>query len=99
VAPATLVFHGITDLCVHVDWGDSGHRVSHPAPSIGRIERAPVADQKIFLDRPYWAWRIALNSPAEGEIRFGAVGFTQTLRREPILCDAQQLGSTRDELP
>jgi len=98
VAPATLVFHGITDLRVHVDWGDSGHRVSHPAPSIGRIERAPVVDQKVFLDRPYWAWRIELNSPAGGEIRFGAVGFTQTLRREPILCDEQQLGSARDEL-
>jgi hypothetical protein len=98
VAPATLVFHGITDLCVRMDWGDSGHRVSHPAPSIGRLERAPVVDQKVFLDRPYYAWRIELNSPAGGEIRFGAVGFTQTLRCEPVLCDEQQLGSARDEL-
>ncbi len=98
VAPATLVFHGITDLCVRIDWGSSGHRVSHATPSIGRIERERVADQKVFLDRPYYAWRIELNAPAGGEIRFGAVGFTQTLRHEPILCDEQWLGSTRSGL-
>ena len=98
VAPATLVFHGITDLCVRIDWGSSGHRVSHPAPSIGRITRERVADQEVFLDGPYYAWRIELNSPAGGEICFGAVGFTQKLRHEPILCDEQQLGPARSEL-
>ena len=59
--------------------------------SFDRIERAPVQDQKIYLDRPYYRWRIATNSPPDGEIAFGAVAFDLTLRAEPILIDRQAL--------
>ena len=91
VAPATLTFHGVTDRYIHIDDGSSGFRVSHGVPSIHRIEREPVADQKVFLDRPYYRWRIELNAPPGGEITFGAVGFTQTLTAEPELRDEQWL--------
>lgn len=91
VAPATLVFHGITDLSVQINWGDSGFRIALHPVSIDRIERELVRDQKVYLDRPYYSWRILLNWPRDGVITFGAVGFTQTLRGEAILKDQQKL--------
>lgn len=91
VAPATLVFHHVTDLKLAIDWGDSGHRTALHEASIGHIERAQIADQQICFDRPYYRWLIALNWPAGGEISFGASGYTQTLRCAPILHDEQKL--------
>jgi hypothetical protein len=74
---------------------DRGHQVSLRPASIAGIARAPIEDQKICLDRPYYRWRIALNDPQAGEIAFGASGFTQTLRAEPKLSGEQRL-STHD---
>jgi hypothetical protein len=91
VAPATLAFHDATDLKLAVDWGDSGHRMALHEASVSTVARTRVADQKICLDRPYWRWAIVLNSPNGGEISFGATGFTQTLRAEPVLLDEQKL--------
>ncbi len=91
VAPATLVFHGVTDLRINVDWGASGFQASLHEASIDRIEREPVREQKVYLDRPYYRWRIRLNWPESGEIAFGAVGFTQMLRAEAVLKDQQRL--------
>ena len=91
VAPATLTFHSVTDPRIDIDWGSSGYRVSHDLPSIDHIEREPVADQKVHLDRIYYAWRIVLNAPQGGEIGLGAVEFSQTLRQEPILCEQQRI--------
>ena len=90
VAPATLTFHDVTDLKLAVDWGDSGCRTVLHEVSIGRITRERVEDQKIRLDRPYYRWRIELNWPQGGEIGFGASGFTQALRAEPVLRDEQK---------
>jgi hypothetical protein len=91
VAPATLVFHGVTDLRIGIDWGSTGFQCALHEVSIDRIERAPIQDQKVFLDRPYYRWIIRLNWPSSGEIAFGAVGFTLTLRGEPVLIDKQSL--------
>jgi hypothetical protein len=99
IAPATLVFHGVTDPRIAIAWGSSDHRVAIHQVSISRIVRERVQDQKVFLDRPYYSWRIETNWPAGGEITFGAVGFTQTLLAEPILCDKQRLSrEERDRL-
>ena len=54
-------------------------------------DRERIVDQKICFDRPYYRWRIALNWPQGGEIRFGASDFTLELRAEPVLQDQQQL--------
>jgi hypothetical protein len=91
VAPAELVFHGLTDLCVSVAWPDTDLQVAMSLPSIGLIERERVADQKVFLDHPYYRWRIRLNWPDGGEITFGAVDFTQVLLAEPLLTEQQML--------
>ena len=91
VAPATLVFHGVTDPKINIDWGASGFQVSpHPA-SIDNIERELIRNQKVHLDRPYYSWRIRLNWPESSEIALGAVGFTLTLRAEPLLAEKQYL--------
>jgi hypothetical protein len=91
VAPATLTFHGVTDLKLNIDWGNTGFQVALHEVSIDHISREQISDQKIFLDRPYYKWTIRLNSPKQGEIVFGAVDFTQTLRAEPVLTDKQCL--------
>ena len=91
VAPATLAFHGVTDLKLNLDWGNSGYRVALHEVSIDRIDREQIQGQKIFLDRPYYKWTLRLNSPQQTEIVFGAVGFTLTLRSEPLLTDRQCL--------
>ena len=91
VAPATLAFHGVTDLRVNIESDYSGYQVALYEFSIDRISREQIQNQKIFLDRPYYKWSIRLNSPKHGEIMFGAAGFTQTLRAEPLLTDKQYL--------
>lgn len=91
VAPATLVFHGVTDLAIRLTWRASGFQIVPGAAWIDRIERERVQEQKVYLDRAYWKWRIVLNDPPDSEITFGAVGFTMTLRAEPLLTGEQQL--------
>jgi hypothetical protein len=91
VAPAALVFHGVTDPKIDIDWGRSGFQVALHPVSIGTVEREEIQNQKVYLDRPYYRWRIRLNWPNESEIVFGAVGFTQTLRAEPVLTAKQCL--------
>ncbi len=91
VAPATLVFHGVTDLKIAIDWGDSGDRTALHDISIDGITREPVPDQEGYPAREHFRWRIALNWPQGSAITFGARGFTQTLRSEPVLLDQQRL--------
>ena len=91
VAPATLVFHGVTDPKIDIDWGRSGFQAALHPVSIGNLERERIQDQKVYLDRPYYSWTIRLNWPNGGVISFGAVGFTQTLRAEPIVSENQHL--------
>lgn len=91
VAPATLVFHGVTDPRIGIDWGSSGFQSSIHDVSIGEITREQVHNQKVYLDRPYYQWTINLNWPNGGTICFGAVGYTQTLLSEPIMSVKQRL--------
>ena len=73
----------------------TGFRAAIQPASIDHIEREPIKDAKVHLDRTYYRWTIDLNWPKSSEITFGAVGFTQTLRTEPVLRDQQAL--TRPE--
>ena len=93
VAPATLTFHDVTDLGIAANWGDSGCQVALSPLAIDGIVRDRVRDQKICLDRPYYRWRIAFTWPKDAAISFGASGFTQILRAEPVLRDEQRLSS------
>jgi hypothetical protein len=99
VAPATLTFHHVTDLQIAIDCGDSGGRTALHALSIDAITRERILDQKTCFDRPYYRWRIGLNLPAAGALSFGASGFTQVLRAEPVLLDQQQLSPADRKAP
>jgi hypothetical protein len=99
VAPATLVFHGVTDPRISVSWGNSGFQNALHGISIDAIYRERVQEQRVYLDRPYFSWRIAFNWPAGDEITFGAVGFTQSLLADPVVVNTQHLSrSTRSRL-
>jgi hypothetical protein len=91
VAPAELVFHGVTDLKIGIDSGASGWQIALHPMLIDRIERERVEEQRVYLDRPYFRWRIRLNWPAASELTFGAVGFTQPTLAEPVLTANQHL--------
>ncbi|MBM3801771.1 MAG: hypothetical protein FJW26_05585 [Acidimicrobiia bacterium] len=100
VAAASLVFHGVTDLSLRIEWDDLGSPVALHGLSIDRIEREPIPNARVFLDRPYFRWRVCLNWPKGGEIAFGAVGFTQRLRSNPITTGRQHLSlQQRNALP
>lgn len=89
VAPATLLFHTVSDLRIAIEWGNTGvllHEIS-----IDRIEREPASTPTVSRDRPSYRWRIKLNWPPSGEIVFDAVGFTQTLRADPAVTERQSL--------
>jgi hypothetical protein len=92
VAPATLTFHGVTDLRVELQSPSSGFQLVPPLISITSIQRERVQHQKVHLDRPYYSWTIKLdNCMTGGVISFGAVGFTQVLRAQPRLTKNQNL--------
>jgi hypothetical protein len=97
VAPAELVFHGVTELHLALPWSEPTYRVALYLPAIDRIEREVVTNQKVFLDRPYYAWRIRLNRPSDGEIRFGAVGFAQSTLGPALLTSRQHLTARERE--
>ncbi len=93
VSPADLVFHGITDMKIDIDWGDSGFQscIEGGIPIL-EITREQIQNQKVHLDKPYYKWLIKLTFQAKDSfISFGATGFTQTLRKEPILINEQAL--------
>lgn len=91
IAPARLVFHGVTDPIIRLDWGSRGFQVAPHHLSINRIAREPVREQKVHLDRAYYHWTIELHPPMRGSIEFGAVDFSQVLLAEPVVSERQYL--------
>jgi hypothetical protein len=92
VAPASLVFAEVTDLRISLDWGNSGFPLSINPPSIDAIERECVPDRMVYPARRYYRWQIRFGWPPGAEIVFKSVGFTQTLRADPVLSDSHSLG-------
>ena len=84
-----MIFHDVTDLRVSLDFGRSCHCQALDELSIAAIPQEPVRDSlRGTAVRPV-AHRT--QSAARGEITFGASGYTQTLRAEPVLLDDQRL--------
>lgn len=98
VAPAELIFHGVTDL--RVGFGPEERSfVSLPLPAIEVVEREPVPDAPVFLDSDYFRWTIRFADPHGGAIEFGAVDFSQSLLADPVELAGQQFTlSRRSEL-
>lgn len=93
VAPATLTFHEVFGLRVELDYATIGAGM---CPfSIDRIERerrAPATADTSFK------WRLSVNWPS-GLITFESTGFTQVLRRDPVLVPRQALLPEERRIP
>lgn len=83
VAPATLAFHDVTDLRIAIEWAPAGARLALHTASIAAVSRRPD-EAGTRPGHTVYAWTIDLNWPEGGSIRFGASGFTQQLRAEPV---------------
>ena len=85
-APAILIFHDAADLEISLDSraGD-GYRRYLNELSIHHIGR-----QRVDGEPAYYRWRIDLNAPAGGVLRFGAARFSQILTAAPLLCGEQR---------
>jgi hypothetical protein len=90
LAPATLVFHDVTDLRMALDFTTVSHPQTMMTLSIAAITSEPVPWPWSPAALPYHRWRIDLNVPVGGAIAFGASGFTQTMRAEPVVVDEQR---------
>jgi hypothetical protein len=85
VAPATLTFHDVFGLRIELDYASvSAGMTPFTVAAIEREEFSHVTGHRSFR------WRLPINWPS-GVIAFEASGFTQVLRRAPILVDRQAL--------
>jgi hypothetical protein len=85
VAPATLVFHNIFDLRVELDYAAVGAGMT--AFTIAGIERETLSFPN---GHSSFRWRLPVNWPS-GVMTFDSPGFTQILRRPPVLVNRQCL--------
>ncbi len=91
VVPATLAFHDVTNLRMSFDFSGSGFHQAITELSIGTISKEPITLQSAVGPAEYYYWSFALNIPQGGEIVFGASGYTQSFRTEPLLVDEPRL--------
>jgi hypothetical protein len=85
VAPATLTFHSVFGLRFELDYAAvSAGMTAFSIAAIEREAREHAGAQQSFR------WRLPINWPS-GLITFESPGFTQVLRRAPILVDRQAL--------
>jgi hypothetical protein len=85
VASADLMFHNVSNLIISVNYATPNAAVQ---PMIIReIHREAVTFPNGYFT---FAWNIELNWPS-GFITFNSSEFTQSLRMEPIIYDAQYL--------
>jgi hypothetical protein len=84
IAPATLVFHDVSDLRMAIDFARHWPGNLILLPTIHFIGAGPpTSSHEGYRGPPRYPWRVVMNEPPEGEIAFVATGFTLTLRAEP----------------
>lgn len=85
IAPATITFHHVFGLRVNLDYASP---TAGMTPfSIDGIHREPLSYPTGYTS---FRWRLPVNWPS-GEIGFDSSGFTQILRREPVVHVSQCL--------
>lgn len=70
VAPADLIFHGVTGLKLGIDWKDEKYQASVAGPYILGIERRPVEKQYVHFDRINYVWEFKFHD--ESHLSLGA---------------------------
>jgi hypothetical protein len=89
IAPATLTFHGVSDLVISLDYVQPAAAIT--PFSISNISREPYVFPNGFSS---YEWSVGVNWP-EGFISFVAKGFTQELRSRPLLVSEQLLSTAQ----
>jgi hypothetical protein len=82
VCPATVTFRDITDLSVSI-----GRDFFCGLWILGVMRSED--EKNSTLEKPFWRWRFELDE--DDSIEFGSSGFTQTLRKEPVVRARQRL--------
>ena len=89
IAPATLTFHDVFGLRVALDYASP---TAGMTPfSIDGINREPLSYATGYTS---FRWRLPVSWPA-GEIAFDSPGFTQVLRKEPVVHEGQCLTASQ----
>jgi hypothetical protein len=83
VAPATLTFHQVFGLRFELDY-------EKVTAGMTPFSLAGIERERAHAGSPQFRWRLPINWPS-GLITFESPGFTQRLRRAPILVDRQRL--------
>ena len=88
LARGLMVFRDVTDLCVKIDWGDSGYTTAVSGPYIDVIQREEIV---AALQLPsYFRWKIIFND-ARSSIVFGASSMSFVTQGSFIKVDQQYL--------
>lgn len=89
ISPATLTFHDVTNLVMSIDYASS--TASLQPMTIQEIKR----EVKLYPNGySSFTWEIEMNWPKESFIKFESKGFTQALRRDPIISEGQCLSAS-----
>lgn len=80
ISPATLVFRNVYDINIDVD------SVELEIIDVERFNPVIPKNVKYIKDELEYEWRITMSN---GEITFKSVGFSQTLRQQPVLSESQ----------
>ncbi len=86
IAPADLIFKGVTDLEISLDYKSCTAGIT--PPSIHEIIREPIQYDNGYKS---YSWIIAINWPTDAFIKFKGDKFIQSLRKDPVLHDEQVL--------
>lgn len=88
VARALVTFHDVTDLCVKIDWGDSGFTTAVSGPYIDVLQREKIVPT---LQLPnYFRWKIIVTDE-KSSITFGASSMSFATQGNPAKVDRQYL--------
>lgn len=86
LSPATLSFHGVTNLVIQIDYSKAPARVG--PMMIYEIHREIESFPNGYSN---FKWNIEMGWPTESFISFSADGFSQALRDMPVLSGSQYL--------
>ena len=86
LAPATLTFHGVSDLIISVDYAKATACVQ---PMIIHAIHREIETRPNGYSS--FNWTVEINWPPQSSISFSSSGFTQVLHGQPIISGAQYL--------
>lgn len=88
VIRGAAIFHDVTDLCVNIDWGDSGYTTAVSGPYIDVVQRVEIFPA-IRLPN-YFQWKIIFTD-GRSSINLGASSMEFITQGMPVTLDRHYL--------